>query len=107
MTIPLLQKTLGPKTLKRTILFFDPDNSFDQFETKVCEKEGQKILIGLFLREISCVANCLIDSGANITVTLTNDHYRRSPLVQGGMEIAYKVKASVSGTCIIAPYRKI
>ena len=39
-------------------------------------------------------------SNWNITVTLTSDHYRRSALVQRGMEIACKVKALIPGTCI-------
>ena len=52
-----------------------------------------------------------IDRGANITVTLTSDHYRKSPLVQGGMEIACKVTASIHGTCIkrllVEKYKKL
>ena len=52
-----------------------------------------------------------IDRGANITVTLTSDCYRRSPLVQGGMEIACKVTASILGTCInlllVERYKKL
>ena len=46
-----------------------------------------------------------------MSVTLTSDHYQRSPLVQGGMEIPCKVKASISGTCInlllIERYKKM
>ena len=41
-----------------------------------------------------------IDRGASISVQLTSEHYRRSPLVQGGMEIACKVTASIPGTCV-------
>ena len=52
-----------------------------------------------------------IDRGANITVTLTSGHYRRSPLVQGGMETACKVTASISGTYInlllVERYKKL
>ena len=41
-----------------------------------------------------------MDRGASIKVVLTSDHYRRSPLVQGGMEIACKIIASMPATCI-------
>ena len=41
-----------------------------------------------------------MDRGATITLILTSEHYRRSPLVQGGMEIPCKVTASIPGTCI-------
>ena len=51
-------------------------------------------------RKISRPTKYLIERSANITVTLTSDHYRRSPLVQGRMVIACKVKASSPGTCI-------
>ena len=97
---------LGPKTLTTTILFFEPDNPFDQFAVKVCEEEGQKIPIGYLPREISRATKYLIDRGANLI-----DHCRRSPLVQSGMEIACKVKASIPGTCInfhlIERYKKM
>lgn len=35
--------------------------------------------------------------GATVTAELTSDHYR-SPLIQGGIEIPYKVTAKISGT---------
>ena len=46
-----------------------------------------------------------------MSVTLTSDHYRRSPLVQDGIEVPCEVKASISGTCInlllIEKYKKL
>ena len=38
--------------------------------------------------------------GVTLTAELTSDHYRRSPLIQGGMEIPCKITAKVSGTVI-------
>ena len=78
----------APKPLQQLYCFFEDDSPFDQFAMKVCEEEGQKTPIGHLPREFSRAMKFLIDRGANITVTLRNDHYRRSPLVQGGMEIA-------------------
>ena len=90
----------APKPLQQLYCFFEDDNPFDQFAMKVCEEEGQKTPIGHLPREFSRAMKFLIDRGANITVTLRNDHYRRSPLVQGGMKISWKVRASIPGTCI-------
>ena len=88
-----------PKPSQKLNCFYKPDNPFDEFPIKVCEKEHE-VPIGHLPREISQATKFFIDRGAIITVTLTSDHYRRSPLVQGGMEIACKVTASIPGTCI-------
>ena len=40
----------------------------------------------------------LVDRGATITATLSSTHYRRSPLVKGGLEIPYAVNAKLIGT---------
>ena len=41
-----------------------------------------------------------MDRGAIISAQLTSEHYRRSPIVQGGMEIPCKISAKIPGTCI-------
>ena len=41
-----------------------------------------------------------MDRSGKVTVTLTSEHYRRSPLVQGGMEIACLMRSSIPGTCV-------
>ena len=51
-------------------------------------------------REISRATKFFIDRGARLSVILTSEHYRRSSLDQGGMEIGCKVTASIPGTCI-------
>ena len=50
--------------------------------------------------EISQVTKFLLDKGANVSVKLTSMHYRRSPLVQGGIEIPCLVTVSMPGTLI-------
>ena len=49
-------------------------------------------------REISRGTKFLIDRGASIKVTLSNDRYYKSPLVQGGMEIEWKIIGSTPST---------
>ena len=48
--------------------------------------------------EISWFTKFLLDRGATITATLSCTHYRRSPLVQGGLEIPCAVNAKLIGT---------
>ena len=45
--------------------------------------------------EISRFTKFLLDSRATITATLTSKRYRRSPLVQGGLEIPCVVNAKL------------
>ena len=39
-----------------------------------------------------------MDRGATVTAQLTGFHYRRSSLVQEGLEIPYKITVTISGT---------
>ena len=50
--------------------------------------------------EISRVTKFLLDRGANVSAKLRSTHYRRSPLVQGGIEIQCVVTVSTAGTII-------
>ena len=50
--------------------------------------------------EISRDTKFLLDRGANVSAKLTSTHYRRSPLVQGGIEIPCVVTVSMPGTVI-------
>ena len=61
---------------------------------------GKTAAVGNLPREISWATNFFTDQGGKLSVTLTSEHYRRSPLVQGGMEIGCKVTTSIPGTCI-------
>ena len=88
-----------PQPSQKLCCSFEPDNPFDVFAIKVCE-EGNQTPVGHLPREISRATKFFIERGASISVQLTSKHYRRSPLVQGGMEIACKVTASIPGTCV-------
>ena len=54
--------------------------------------------VGHLPQEISRVSEFLLDRGATITAELTSTHYRHSPLVQGGLEIACKIIVRMPGT---------
>ena len=55
-------------------------------------------IAGHLPREISRVTKYFLDRGAVVQATLSTTHYRRSPLVQGGLEIACKVSVKMPGT---------
>ena len=76
----------------------------------MCEIENETP-VGHLPMEISRTTKFLIDRGATVTAELTSDHYRRSPLIQGGLEIPCKVTAKISGTVtnllIMEKYRQL
>ena len=88
-----------PQPSQKLDCFYEEDNPFDPFAIKVCEI-GKNITVGHLPREMSRATKFFIDRGVAITLTLTSEHYRRSPLVQGGMEIPCVVTASIPGTCV-------
>ena len=54
--------------------------------------------MGCLPLEISRFTKFLLDRGVTITATLSTTHYRRSSLVQGGLEIPCVVNAKLIGT---------
>ena len=64
------------------------------FAIKKCKSNGQ--IVGHLPREVSRVTKFLLYRGAVVQATLSTKHYRRSPLVQGGLKNACKVKMPVS-----------
>ena len=80
-----------PEPSQKLNCFFEEDNPFEI---------GKTAAVGHLPREVSRATKFFIDRGGRLSVTLTNEHYRRSPLVQGGMEIGCKVTTSIPGTCI-------
>ena len=90
--------------------YHERNNAFDRFAIKVCEI-GNETPLGHLPMEISRTTKFLIDRGVTVIAELTSDHYRRSPLIQGGIEIPCKVTAKISGTVtnllIIEKYRQL
>ena len=89
--LPELEQTLN--------CFHEEWNTFDRFAIKVCEKDKNEI-VGHLPMEISRVTKFLLDRGTNVSAKLTSTHYRRSPLVPGGIEIPCVVTLSMPGTVI-------
>ena len=49
---------------------------------------------------MSRVTKVFMDRGVIVRAQLTSKHYRRSPIVQGGMEIFCEVAVKIPGTCV-------
>ena len=78
----------------------EKNNAFDRFAIMVCEIGSDEKHVGHLPMEISRATKFFIDQGAALTAKLMSDHYRRSPLIQGGMEIPCKITTKISGTVI-------
>ena len=88
---------MAPRTGTTLNCFHEEGNTLDRFAIKVCEKDKNET-VGHPQMEISRVNKFLLDRGANVSTKLTSTHYRRSPPVQGGIEIPCVVTVTVPGT---------
>ena len=77
------RKFWKPKENKTLQCLFEKDNLYDHFAIKTVSSDGKTV--GHLPREISRVTKFFLDRGARVNAKLTSRHYRRSPLVQGGM----------------------
>ena len=74
----------------------EPGNDYDVFSIKTCKPD--KTTVGHLPREISRPTKFLLDRGAEIVAEIESSHYRRYPLIQGGLAIRCKVSATLPGT---------
>ena len=80
--------------------YHEKNNAFDRFAIMVCEIGKDETTVGHLPMEILRVTRFFIDRGGSIIAELRSDHYRRSPLIQGGIKIPCKVTAKIPGTVI-------
>ena len=85
------RKTWFPKFGEKLDCCFEQNNVFDCFAIMACGKNGGKI-VGHLPKEVSRITKFILDRGAVIAAEISSPHYRRSPLVQGGLEVPCKVK---------------
>lgn len=89
----------SPEPEQNLRCFHEINNPFDYFAIKICPLSNGEI-VGHLPMEISRVTKFIIDRGAKVSAKLTSINYRRSPLVQGGLEIPCLVTVTMSGTII-------
>ena len=75
----------------------EPNNPYDYFAIKTYKQENEAI-VGHLPMEISRPTKFLLQRGTLIEATLCSTLYRRSPLVQGGLEIPCKVTIRMPDT---------
>ena len=81
-----------------SLCFYEPGNVFDQFAIKTVDERGETV--GHLPKEISRVTKYFLDRGISMHCKLTSRHYRRSPLVQGGLEIKCEVVINSRATVL-------
>ena len=75
------------------------DNPYDMFSMKICKPDSNEI-VGHLPMKISRITKFILDRGAVCTIKIRGKHYRRSPLVQGGLEIPCEVTISMIGSVV-------
>lgn len=91
------QKVWSPKPRESLNCGHEVNNAFDYFAIKTEENKSGKI-VGHLPREISRITKFILDRGAKVIAVLITTNYRRSPLVQGGLEIACEVTITMPAT---------
>ena len=84
------RKYWSPKEHEILNCYHKPGNPFDFFAIKICS-QGSQHSVGHLPREISRLTKFILDRGAEVEAKLTSNHYRSSPIIQGGLEIPCKV----------------
>ena len=74
----------------------DKNNPLDDFATRIMNNSDQPV--GYLPMELSQITKFFIDSGAKVEAELSSTNYRRSPLIQGGLEIPCDVIVTMLGT---------
>ena len=90
------RSTWIPREEEIFICHYLENNVFDVYAIKPVTESNQ--IVGHLPREICRITKFLLDRGAKISLTFTPNNYRRSPLVQGGLEIPCKVTVKLPAT---------
>ena len=61
---------------------------------------GKSTSVGHLPREITRLTKFILDRGAEVKAKLTSNHYRSSPIIQGGLEITCKVSIKMPATML-------
>ena len=78
----------------------EKDNPYDSFSTKVFKPDSPAEIVGHLSMEISRITKFIIDRGAQVAVKIRGRYYRRSSLVDGGLEEPCEIKLTMVGSII-------
>ena len=89
----------------------EENNPYDVFSIKVCKSNNTQSVVRHRPVEISRITKFILQRYARVQATVTGKHYRRSPLIQGGLEVPCLVTVTMSGSImnhlLIARYEKL
>ena len=77
------------------------------FTKDIGNRKKLRFITGHLPREISRVTKFLLDRGAVAYTELTSTHYRRSPIMQGGLEIPCKITLKLHNHMLLDRYLQL
>ena len=86
-----------PEEGKKLMCENEENNKYDLFAIKMCRSLDRKT-VDYLPTEISRITRFIVARGAIVEAQLTAAHYRRYPLVQGGLEIPCSLKFKMPAT---------
>ena len=90
------QKIWQPELNETLVCIHERRNEFDAFSVKTVRAADNAV--GQIPREISRPTKYLLDRGSTVKAVIACSYYRRSPLVQDGLEIPCSVTVSMPET---------
>ena len=84
----------SPLLNERLNTIHESSNNYDRYAvaaTKDVSGHSSSVIVGHLPKEISRVTWYIMQYGATVTVRVCDINYRRSPLIQGGLEIPVEV----------------
>ena len=100
MGFPRLQSELQAQRGRVIGMSHEKDNPYDSFSTKVFKPDSPAEIVGHLSMEISRITKFIIDRGAQVAVKIRGRYYRRSSLVDGGLEEPCEIKLTMVGSII-------
>ena len=85
---------------QKLYLSHERDNAFDVFSIKACDAEGK--IVGHLPMEQSRITKFLMGQGARLTATLRTTYYRKSSLMQDGLEIPCAVDVYMMSSTVLS-----
>ena len=89
----------------------EENNPYDVFSIKVCKSNNAQSVVRHRPVEISRITKFILQRCARVQATVTGKHYRRSRLIQGGLDVPCLVTVTMSGSImnhlLIAQYEKL
>ena len=89
----------------------DENNAYDAFSIKVCKSNNAQSAVGHLPMEISRITKFILQRGAIVKAMVTGKCYRRSPLIQGGLQVPCLLTVAKPGSImnhlLIAHYENL